>query len=933
MPIEFQNSAEFGWLNKKVLQTRVLDDLADPKTWSLEGQAKLSFRPESGDSAIRVVRVDMEMFRDKPAPTQNGLAAARLRREFPGENWTAYNRISLWIRPEISGFPMLPIVIVLRNEGEEKVPDVYRREGVHYVTLLDRKWQHVVWEIAPLARDKVTSIEIGYWVNKRLPDPDDSVAFEIGRLELQRVEPDHYEGWNVAPGRISFSHTGYALGSSKTAIATDLAAREFRLIRLDNNAEGEVVLSKAVRTRKTRLGEFQEMDFSEVRTPGNYILQAGNTRTRPFRIGDDVWRGTIWKALNFFFAERCGFPVPGSHDVCHRDWQATLGDKKVIINGGWHDAGDLSQGLVNTGEITYAMFALAERLQARGEDPELLERLIDEAKWGLDWTLKTRFDGGYRIGFAGMNIWTNGILGDADDRTREPRNNPNVNYIAAAAEAIAYRVLKNSEPALAARSLRIAEEDWQYAIAGIEGPETWSTPAFAASQMELAGIGILASLELYQATGNKRYADKAVELAEIVAESQQKSYVGREFPLAGFFYTGPDKKSLFHQFHRGNDQAPIVAMARLCEAFPDHQDWMKWYSVVALYSEYQKTSARSTEPYSVLPAYVYRDTEYLDVPERGDRYQASREAFREQVLQGMPMGEGWYLKAFPVWFARRGNYGVLLSQAKGLSAAAHLRGDLAAADLAQKQLQWVVGRNPFVQSTMYGEGYDWAQQYSVSSGDIVGALPVGIQTRANRDAPYWPSQNCYVYKEVWGHPVGRWFWLMQDLAGPALVEGRIKPGAAKKVEFIEAATGRALSVEADAARGSFRTFLPAGKYTVRSENERLSLTALPGGTHYLDLRPGHAVDFEMTADTSAKGAVTIRLTASGEGGHVFAIRADNLTVDHPQKKLKLRRGTPGTLVWKPRVISQGRPWVVVAIPDGDSSQRRELVSPAPEPGS
>ena len=106
---------------------------------------------------------------------------------------------------------------------------------------------------------------------------------------------------------------------------------------------------------------------------------------------------------------------------------------------------------------------------------------------------------------------------------------------------------------------------------------------------------------------------------------------------------------------------------------------------------------------------------------------------------------------------------MLLSQATGLSVASRLRGDSAGMDLAQRQAQWVVGRNPFVQSTMYGEGYDWAQQYSVSSGDLVGALPVGMQSRGETDLPYWPSQNMYVYKEVWIHPVARWLWLMADL--------------------------------------------------------------------------------------------------------------------------------------------------------------------------
>jgi hypothetical protein len=486
--------------------------------------------------------------------------------------------------------------------------------------------------------------------------------------------------------------------------------------------------------------------------------------------------------------------------------------------------------------------------------------------------------------------------------------------------------LRPTEPDLAARSLRLAEDDWRYAIVGKEGPETWSTPAFAASPMELASIGALASIELYQDTGDQKYADKAAELAQTIVDSQQRTFVGREFPLAGFFYTGPDRQTLFHQFHRGNDQAPIVALARLCEALPDHKDWMKWYSAVALYSEYQKKSAQATAPYGVLPAYVYTDQEYLQVPEQGALYQATREAFREQVLKGMPMGNGYYLKAFPVWFARRGNYGVLLSQAKGLATAAHLRGDFAAADLAQKQLQWVVGRNPFVQSTMYGEGYDWTQQYSVSSGDIVGALPVGMQTRGAEDAPYWPSQNCYVYKEVWVHSTGRWLWLMQDTAGPALVEGLVPTGAARKVELTDAA-GRVFSVAADSS-GAFRTFVAEGRYVVRSGAAQTTVTTLSGGTYRVDLRPGRTVDLQVSAQTEPNGEVTIRVAASGDGRHQFALRVDNLNMEQSSREVNLVSGKPESVVWRGKPVAANSPWVAVVVPDNDLSQRREIVADA-----
>jgi hypothetical protein len=862
LPIDLSRSAEARWLAKPVLARRTLDDMSRPDGWKFSGTGTMAFDTVRAPGAMPVLRVNVTMFPRGDAPTRNHLSAVTLRRAFAGEDWSAYNRISLRIRPTLRGFPMLPLEIVLRNDGVVKVPDVYDREGIHYVTLKSGEWQQVVWEITPLARDRVTSIDIGYWVNRMFAAPGDTVLFELADLELQRVEPDNYEGWSVAPGRIAFSTSGYAAAASKSALASDLTAPSFSVLRIDSTGREHTALTAPVASVSTRLGRFQELDFSGIRQPGRYVIQAGDRRTTPFAIGDDAWRSTVLKTINFFFAERCGYAVPGYHDVEHRDWLATHGDSAIVMNGGWHDAGDFSQGLVNTGEAAYAMFALAEQLQRRGDDPELLRLLLDEAKWGLDWVLKVRFPGGYRIGFASNNIWTDNVIGTADDRRREAQNNPNVNYIAAAAEAIAYRVLKDSDPALAARALATAEEDWRYAIAGHEGPDTWATPAYAATPVELAGIGITASLELYRATHAQRYADKAVELAKVIVASQQHSYVGTTHPLAGFFYTSPARDTIFHQFHRASDQAPVVALAQLVELLPDHPDWMRWYATVARYAEFKKASARATAPWEVLPAYVYRDDEYLTVPEQGGRYQATRAAFRAQVLSGLAMGDGWYLRAFPVWFARRGNYGVLLSQAKALSAAARLRGDSAGLDLAWKQAEWVLGRNPFTQSTMYAEGDNWAQQYSVSTGDIAGSLPVGMQSRGDTDLPYWPSQNTYVFKEVWVHPSARWLWLMEDLVAPAM-------------------------------RGT----LPAG-----------------------------APAFRVTATRASGDQVRVRLVARGTGRHAFSLRSDNLRLEASSRQVTLRADRAVVFEWTGRLVDANAPWVVVAVADGDVATRQEAVA-------
>lgn len=748
LPVRQEDTAVERWLNKKVLESRLLDGMEDPAAWVLQGKGEMTFTRERAKEGAQSVRLRARTKGDKPAATMGRpFGSAGVFRKFPGEDWTKFNRLSFWVYPDLPGFRVVSLLVRLHNEGAERVPDAYGREGLNFMILRNHEWNHLVWEIAHLSRDKVTGVEFQYRQQGNEPGAAETVQFDIDKLELERVDADHFEGWNVAPGQIAFSHTGYPLGARKTALASDLKAREFRLIRQET---GRVVLSKPVKTVETRLGKFQVLDFSEAREPGAYVLEAGGVKTRPFRIEANVWNETVWKVINFFYTERCGTEIPGIHGVCHRDWQAVHGDKRILINGGWHDAGDLSQGLVNTSEAVYSMLALAERLQ--DIDPELARRLVEEAKWGLDWVLKTSFHDGYRVTWATHDFWTNGILGDVDDVTSEARKMPYENYLAASSEAIAYRTLNGRDPILARHALGTAEEDWRFAVESSAGERRFG------AAVELAGAGVLASLELLQATGRAEYRNKALELGQVIVDSQQRGVPeGWKVPLKGFFYTSPAKDRILHYVHRGHEQSPIVALVRLCRALPDHPDRPKWYSAVELHSEYLKAMAKFTEPWGMLPASVYRDDEYSQVPEN------RRETFQRQVRNGIPVGEHHYLRLFPVWFDYRGNHGTMLSQTKALAAAGRLRGDKESIELAQLQLEWVVGRNPFVESTMYGEGSGYAPQYTAMSGDLVGSLPVGIQTRGERDLPYWPAANCYNYKEVWVHPASRWLWILEDL--------------------------------------------------------------------------------------------------------------------------------------------------------------------------
>jgi len=947
MTVCFKDSAASRWLNKNVVASRVLDDMETPAHWAAfttgapevvdartaqkasersRAVAEMTSSRERSREGRQSLRMRLPARLNGPGPKNGrGWGSAGVRRQFDGEDWRQFNRVSLWIYPDCPGWYVVALELRVYNAGEQQLPAPFGQEGETTVVLQNHEWNHVVWEIGNVARDKVTRFEISGLMSGHEPEAAEILAYDLDHLELQQVEPDYIEGWDVWPGRISYSHAGYQSGAAKSAIATGLKARAFRLV---DQASGDAVLSKAVQSVRTNLGEFQVMDFSEVRRSGSYILVAGEARTRPFRIDPDVWRQTILKAINFLYAERCGMAIPGVHGVCHRDWTAVHGEQRIVINGGWHDAGDLTQGLGNTAEIVYALFSLAERLHERNEDVQLYARLVEEARWGLDWILKTSFGDGYRNQGSISSRWTDGIIGTSDDITSTARNSPMGNFTASAAEAIAARVLKESDPRLAAYCLKMAEADWHFALARLTPTEATNSAGLWRGtfdsdnvEHETAAVGVLASVDLWQVTGNQHFADTAVELAGTILASQERKRPGWDIPLLGFFYTGPGKDRLLHYCHRGREQAPILALTRLCDAFPNHPDWMKWYSAVALYSQYLKSVAKHTEPYGVLPASIYQADEYRSVPE------GRRESFRRQILNGIPLGQRYYLRLFPVWMDYRGHFGTILPQAQALMSAAHLRGDLDAATLAQHQAEWIIGRNPFSQSTMYGEGYDFPPLYAPFPGNIAGALPVGLQTRGDRDVPYWPVQSTWTYKEVWVHPVGRWIWLMRDLAGPALVEGE----ADSIVEFIPTGARSGSVLRAIPAHGKFRAMLPEGNYTVRSHGLEQTRVFLPAGTYHLDLRPGRAMDFEFSKVRSEDEVVRIKVNARGGGRHRFRIRTDNLTLPEGEKELVLTPGSGGVLEWHGSIRSPDTPWTAVVIAEENPTNRKELMGAAWEP--
>ena len=905
------NSIEAAWLAKPVLSSKLLDNMEDLSTWSKSGLAQMSLTNERFKDGKSSVRITLSNIR---TGSSRGYPAGGISRRFNNEDWSEYNRISVWVYPHQENGLFMTLAFTLSNSGTTKVPDQFGRTGRHDVILEPGKWNHVVWEIPFLSRDKITNLAMFHLIQgKERAGIGDVATFDIDRLELQKVDPDHYEGWNVAPGQISFSHSGYQTGGQKTAIMDIKGAKEFSLI---NAQTGRTVLTKAVKNVETHLNKFNVLDFSEVRQEGTYVLKAGEVYSRSFRIGEDVWKESIWKNINHWYCQRCGFVVPGLHDACHLDAIANKDSLKKVINGGWHDAGDLTQMIYNTAPAVYAMFSLSDKVKS--SDKELSDRLLEEGRWGLEWMLKTRFGNGYRHNFGGMGTWTDGIIGNADDFNFKAQNLPFENFLSSTTIARAAQSLRKIDPVKASQCEKAAAEDWEAAV-----------EKMTRGEVEVCGEAIMSSLALYELTGEALYADKAKQLGDSLISSQQQSYPNWKIPFVGFFYRDPDKIQILRYNPISQEHAPGMALEKLCRTFPDDPKWIEWYTSLALYAEYLKAASELSGPYNMFPASIYN----VDEVHKRSLYGLQQSSlaggnqygtYKQQVMNGMDLGGGNYLRLFPVWYGHRGNFGIQLAQAKALAVASHLRNDLNGITKSRNQLEWLIGKNPFCQSTMWGEGYDYSPQYTPSSGHIVGGLPVGIQTDENKDLPFWPSSACFNYKELWSNPTARWLWLMEEVTLPSTIEITGDALKGTNITLIEKTSGESKQITLSKGEKSSYIQMPEGNYKAQYNGLEKDFNLLPGESYQIDTNNPYI--WYVSQETISPGKVKINITAQGRGKVQFDLRGWNIEKGRKSSNTIELTEKPVTLSWEASVKDSGKPWVAVIIADGNVFEAKEVSS-------
>ena len=743
-----EDSAEQRWLQKPVMAVRKLDLLAMYSDLRLEGPGLLKKKTGKGQNGETVVCVDFPTEQPVQNPSGRAYALTKLTIPLPHEDLSAYTRLTVDIYIDSENSGINEVELHLYNQGPVEIPVPGRFEGFHSAMVGPGKWTRLLWEIPHLCRVDVTGISVSFLEAGVSYPGEKRVCAYVNNVCFERVEPDQYKGFDLRKDSFAYCHSGYLAGARKQALVQGHAGH-FELTDEQGNTvwQGE---------SKPLEHEFVLLDFTEVKQEGWYRLRMGDITSGTFPIGAEAYLSCAWKSLNFFLAERCGYSVPNAHSECHLDVMSKHPDGRMkCVAGGWHDAGDLTQDGRNTMECVLAMLETAQA--AAGKQQALADRALEEARWGLDWMMRIRWGDGYRHCGRIIAFWTDNALGTTDDVTTMAENRPYDNLLSAQVFARAAQVLKDEDAMYAKLCARMAKEDFLF---GTEWVGKAKAQSFSfATQLQLSAQAALSGAELYRLTEDEVYLDAAARAARIVMNCQQKEPIPDfRLPIYGYFYEEENHWREQAYFHRSYEHVPLHALCDLLELAPEHPDAALWEKSLQAYAHYLKQMTQFT-PYELLAAGVYRldAADFTNIYHEGDRSKGapSMEEYNAQVRNGIQLDNTHYVRIFPVAYQFRGYHAIHLSKALAAVRMGDILHDQELRNIAYRQMEWVLGMNPFAVSGQYGEGYDYHPLYTGLQPQIVGALPVGFESFENEDIPYYPLQAIATYKEIWVHTTCR----------------------------------------------------------------------------------------------------------------------------------------------------------------------------------
>jgi hypothetical protein len=329
------------------------------------------------------------------------------------------------------------------------------------------------------------------------------------------------------------------------------------------------------------------------------------------------------------------------------------------------------------------------------------------------------------------NHWTDNRTGTADDRYINPGKPAMVQAMFVALQAMIAQAFAGSDKGYAQACLAA-------------GVRCWDATEHPSSARDLSWR-VLAAIELHRATRESKYADQAAKLGQSLAALQAAQFIGSQTEVRGFWMTGGARSIPYAE--PVYSAMPPLALLELASAFPAHADAAKWRDAVRLYIDEYAAPMCARSAYGVMPLGLFlgSPTEEVYRPLAGDLTYRYFMPTRQR---------SWWL----------GVTSHLESNAALLFTASKLFGKPEYRDLGLRQMEWVMGNNPFGACLMTGEGWRNSYPYSRFVGPIIGGIVNGIAGNP-QDVPILEMEygNDWRTGEYWTPHNAFYLWAMSQL--------------------------------------------------------------------------------------------------------------------------------------------------------------------------
>ena len=522
-------------------------------------------------------------------------------------------------------------------------------------------------------------------------------AYAREKLRVKGWNPSPVPGWN----QVAYGSDWAKEITLRLKNASRPPQGHFTVHRED----GRLLLEGAVKAWGTQLWGscFGTMDLTAVKEKGDYRVDVATDDQRlsiALKVDDSLLKQRVVASqLNFLQEMRCG-------EKCHAS---------DPVRGGYHDAtGDWG---VRMWSMPHVVWCLARYLES---DPDN-EDARAELDWAVDWCLKMQAPDGSVYASIRPPGEEEGIgspiqIRPWQDKTvRELEKRISFEYTATygAGLARAAKVLGRNENPRSALCVAAARKAYGF----VQRQEVSKTAEL--------GNRSWAALELYYATGERAFVEEAKRDVTRIFPRQLEPGRVRGSNVHGAFFADASRKTFSPQqwkaFHSIGIYLGMIELFHVLDPADGVRADLK--KAMDRFAEGYLIGMSSLSPYG-------------------------------QIACGLEPDAGGFFKVYPFshpesWIRDHGLNCDLLAMATVAMEWYRETGDPRLKQVAERQIDWVLGNNPlgFCMIDGLGETNPPVIDDSLGTGRITGGIPNGIIGRAENNWPYWGAS--WDSREYW----------------------------------------------------------------------------------------------------------------------------------------------------------------------------------------